>query len=257
MLDIAALTPWLASAFLHFVRIGAFFIGQPMFGVQRDSKTLRLVLMVSLGSLFFMANGMPAVHADGLGDYAALVVREMLIGLALGFTLRLFTSAMSTAGEILGHEMGFSMARIADPATGRSAPVISQLFETIAFLLVFELDIHHHVLLTFSQVYEILPVGSGFDPEPVARRLTALVGDTIQFGMRFALPVLGVMILLTASLVMLARAIPNINLLEFAFGVRILLSLLAASYFLTAGVPMLEGWFEYVLEKARLLFAGM
>ena len=33
----AGLAVWLPSLFLHFVRVGAFFVGQPMFGVARES----------------------------------------------------------------------------------------------------------------------------------------------------------------------------------------------------------------------------
>ena len=149
-MELAGLFPWLPSLFLHFVRVGAFFVGQPMFGVQSASKTLRLILMVSLGAIFFWVNGMPIVPVSGLGDYGLLVAREALIGFALGFCIRLMTSTLKTAGEILSHEMGFAMAQVVDPATGKSSPVISMLFETVALLLIFELNIHHHVLLSFA-----------------------------------------------------------------------------------------------------------
>ena len=253
-MELAGLFPWLPSLFLHFVRVGAFFVGQPMFGVQSASKTLRLILMVSLGAIFFWVNGMPIVPVSGLGDYGLLVAREALIGFALGFCIRLMTSTLKTAGEILSHEMGFAMAQVVDPATGKSSPVISMLFETVALLLIFELNIHHHVLLSFATVFEVLPVGSSFDMGPVHERLTKGVSDSIELGIRYALPVLGVMVLLTAVLVMLARAVQNINLMEFSFGLRILLALLASIYFLTAGVPFLELIFETFAEHARNLF---
>ena len=60
-----------------------------------------------------------------------------------------------------------------------------------------------------------------------------------------------------AALVMLARAVPNINLLEFAFPLRIMLALTASIYFLTAGTPFLERMFEALLEQTRLLFTGV
>jgi len=248
------LAAWLPSLFLHLVRVAAFFVAQPMFGVTRDSMMLRIVLTLTLGLLFFGANGHPVVPASGLTEFALLAAREAVIGFGFGFAVRLLTTAMAIAGEIISHEMGFGMARIVDPSTGRSSPVISQLFQTVALLLIFELDIHHHVLLSFASIYEFLPVGQGFSIEPVFERMTAMVGATIVFAVRYAIPVIGVMVLLSAVLVMLARAVPNINLLEFAFPVRILLALTASLYFLTSGTPFLEAMFESLLEQARLLF---
>lgn len=251
------ITAWLPSLFLHFVRVGAFFVGQPIFGMAGESLMLRIVLTLTLGLVFFSANGHPVVPASDLTEFALLAAREAVIGFALGFAVQLLTTAMAIAGEIISHEMGFGMAQIVDPATGRSQPVISQLFQTTALLLIFELDIHHHVLQSFAAVYEILPVGHGFSIDPVFERLTAMVGATIVFAARYAIPVIGVMVLLSAVLVMLARAVPNINLLEFAFPLRILLALTASLYFLTSGTPFLERMFEALLDQTRLLFTGV
>jgi len=254
-LQLAFLLPWLPGLLLHFVRVGAFFVGQPMLGVTADSRMLRLVLMVSLGGLFFCASGMPLVRVTSVVELGFLAAREAVIGLSLGFAVRLMTATMSTAGEMISQEMGFQMAQIVDPVTGRSSPVVSQLFEAVALLLIFELDIHHRVLQTFGALYDVLPVGSGFSIDAVHAHLRDMVSASVVLGARYAMPVLGVMTLLTAVLIMLARAVPNINLLEFSFGVRILLALLASVWFLTAGTPFLESMFETILERARFLFA--
>jgi flagellar biosynthetic protein FliR len=254
-LELAVLVPWLPSVVLHMVRVGAFFVGQPMFGVTGDSRMVRLVLMVALGGLFFCANGMPIVRVTSVIELGFLAAREATIGLALGFAVRLMTATMSTAGEMISQEMGFQMAQIVDPVTGRSSPVVSQLFEAVALLLIFELDIHHRVLQMFGALFDVLPVAAGFSIEAVHAHLRDMVTASIVLGARYAMPVLGVMTLLTAVLIMLARAVPNINLLEFSFGVRILLALLASVWFLTAGTPFLESMFETILEHARHLFA--
>lgn len=247
---------WFPSLLLFLVRIGAFVVGQPLFGLQGESRMARLVIATALGGMFFAAAGAPLVVVEGPAQFALLVAREALIGFALGLGVRLLTAAMTTAGEILSHEMGFAMATIVDPATGRTSPVISNLFETVAFLLMFELDVHHLVLRAVGATYESLPVGSGFDPAPVAERLSQMVSLALDYGMRYAVPVIGVMILLTAVLVMLARAVQNINLMEFSFGLRILLALLASAYFLTTGTPFLESMFEDLAVRAGTLFAG-
>ena len=73
------------------------------------------------------------------------------------------------------------------------------------------------------------------------------VARAIDFGLQYAIPIFGVMILLTVTLVVLARAVQNINLMEFSFGLRILLAFVASIYFLVEGAPFLEHVFEIVL----------
>lgn len=245
--------PWLPALLLQVVRMGAFFVGQPMFGNYAESRLLRVVLAVALGALMFWVRPVPIAVPD-LATLAVLAVREAGIGLALGFVLRLVSAGLATAGEVLSHEMGFAMSQVVDPVSGRNTLVLSQLFELIAVLLMFELDLHHDALRAFAAVQDVLPIGAPVDVDAAWNHLHVWVGDSLVFGFRYAMPVLGVMMLLTAVMVMLARAVPTLNLLEFAFGVRILLALLAAVWFLEGGRPLLTQMFDHGLDGIVRLF---
>ena len=256
-MDLALITPYLASILLHFVRVGAFFVALQFFGAQSDSKMLRLVLAFSLASMLWWVGGHPALDlSGGLLHLAVRGLVEAVIGFAAGFVINLLTAAMGVAGEMISHDMGFMMARIMDPITGRSSPVMSQFFQSIVILLVFAMDLHHEFLRVLVVGFEVLPVGGGFNIDPVFERMTVLVSDAIELGMRYALPIMGVLVVLTAMLVMLGRAVPNINLMEFSFGARILLGIFATSYFIGEGTPFLRLIAVHILSGARVLFVG-
>ncbi len=239
---------------LAVVRTMAFFVAMPLFGIARDSRMLRLTLAVGLGAMFHCVA--PAEVAPGsLIELIVMAVRETAIGLIAGYAVGLLSATVAAAGELISHEMGFSMATIVDPETGQSNPVVSQLFEVVAFLLIFALDLHHEILRVLGATWTFVPTGAPVDLTAVAPRLAELVALSLGFALRYALPVLGVMVLTTAALVMLSRAVPNINLLEFSFGARILLALLAAIWFLAEGQEFLVGAFETLLGRAAVLFA--
>lgn len=254
-LGIGGLHAALAALFLHFVRAGTFLAVMPLFGRQRDTLMLRIVLAVALGTVFWWV-GDRAVPVEGGGLVVLLVmaVREALIGLALGFGVYLLLTVVVAAGEILSHEMGFAMSRTMDPDSGADTTVVSQLLQVFAFLLVLQLDLHHDALRILSGTYSALPVGRPFDFAPIAAGLGELTGDALELAVHYALPVLGVMVLVTAVLVMLARAVPHINLLEFSFGLRILIALLAAIWFLVDGLPFLDEAFRFLLEGTAAVF---
>ena len=72
----------------------------------------------------------------------------------------------------------------------------------------------------------------------------------------YAAPIFAVMILLTVTLVVLARAVQNINLMEFSFGLRIVLGIFAAIFFMGAGMPYLRELIDHILLAAHDLFEG-
>ncbi len=58
-----------------------------------------------------------------LGAGLALVVQQVLIGLSLGFAVRVVFAAIELAGELIGLQMGLNFAGFFDPATaGRPRP---------------------------------------------------------------------------------------------------------------------------------------
>lgn len=245
---------------LNVIRAVAFFSTAPLFGVQRESRLLRVILGLCLGSIFWYVGTdwtrqmiLPLAAANLL-ELAVLAGREVVVGMAAGFSLHAIVSILGIAGEIISHEMGFAMSRVLNPVTGNQSTAMAQFFEVMAYLLIFQLNMHHEFVYALQGAYEYLPVGS---PIPIAAmwaNLQVMMAESIDFGLRYAIPIFGVMLLLTVTLVILARAVPNINLLEFSFGLRILLAMFASIYFLGEGQPFLVETFEYVFANARTLF---
>lgn len=255
MVDLHVVFPFLPALVLHVVRATAFFATAPLFGSQPDSRILRLMLGTALALIFWWISP-KIVLVDGLSGLALLAVREAFIGAAAGYVISLLTSALVSAGEIISNEMGFSIAQVMDPLTGKSTPVASSLYEVMGYLLLFGTGLHHEVIKVLGATYEMVPVGHGFDMGLVQERVSAMVSDSLEYGLRYAMPTLAVMSLLTAALVILARAVPNLNLMEFSWGLRILLAILASCWFLAEGRSFLISMFEDLLGKAQVLFRG-
>ena len=261
--------PYLPSLLLHFVRAGAFFMALGVFGRQGESKMFRLILSLSLAAILWWVDDDKLLKdvvadKDGLqvlqsGSWLSLAVMtsvDAVVGFAAGFAVGLITQAMAVAGEILSHDMGFAMSRVMDPITGRASPVMSQFFQSLVMLLILTTNLHHGFIRVLAKSYEYIPVGHGFNIEPVFHRLNGLVSYALASAMHYAFPIMGVLVLLTAVLVMLARAVPNINLMEFSFGLRIALAMFASIFFLAEGMPFLKLFAESVLNAGLELFQG-
>jgi flagellar biosynthetic protein FliR len=240
--------------FLHLVRTGAFFAVVPLFGRQTDSFMPRLVLSIALAAVFWWVGDQRIPAPDGVLVLGGMAVREGVIGVALGFALSTMTSLLVSAGEIVSTEMGFSMARAMNPESGVDATVVSQLLQTLGFLLILHFDLHHDALRVLEQTYRACPIGQPFDLEPIGAGLTELVSGSVVLALQYAFPILGIMLLLSVVMVLLGRAVPSINLQEFGFALRVLVALGALALFLGEGTPFLVQSFRAILDRAAAMF---
>ena len=255
-MELSLIQDYVTSLLLHFVRVGAFVAVLPLFGRQRDSMIFRLALSTAIAAIFWWIGDQRIDTPTHLVELAVMGVREGVIGLALGFALSTMTSMLVSAGEFLSSEMGFSMARTINPESGVNGTVISQLLQVVGFLLILSLDLHHEALRVMEQTFHACPVGEPFDFMPIWFGVVELVGGSVHLALKYAFPVMGTMMLVSAGLVLLGRAVPAINLMEFAFALRILIALSGLALFLVEGAPFLIDTFAGILDRAAEMFQG-
>jgi flagellar biosynthesis protein FliR len=255
-MDLLLAQDYATSLLLHVTRTGAFFAVVPLFGRQIDSLILRLVLATALGAIFWWVGEQRVETPGNVLALGVMAVRECVIGTALGFALSTMTSMLVSAGEIVSTEMGFSLARSMNPESGIDATVVSQLLQVFGFLLILHFDLHHDALRVVEQTFQACRVGQPFDFAPIWEGLRALVGGSVQLALQYSLPILGLMMLLSVAMVLLGRAVPAINLMEFGFALRVLLALAASAWFLVEGTPFLLSAFQSVLHGAATMFPG-
>lgn len=255
-MNLALLETQVVALLLHVVRTGAFFAAVPLFGRQLDTAMLRLVLGLAIGAMMWSVGHGRVPMPRGLLELGLMAVREGFIGLALGFVIGLLTSMLVAAGEIIAVEMGFAMARAINPESGSDATVVSQFFQVLGFLLVLHFDVHHEALRVLEHTFEACPVGHPYEIVPIWEGIRTLVTGSIAAAVQYAFPVLAVMMLSSVGLVLLGRAVPSVNLMDFSFGARVLLALLSAAWFLGEGTPFLLEVFGRIIDGAAAMFGG-
>jgi flagellar biosynthetic protein FliR len=242
------LEPGTLEAFgLFLVRSSALVLSAPILGTATGFSGYKVALIFTVSFLLYGVHGVPLGHAVAPIEFGALAMREILIGLALAFSLHAVMLALRVAGELVGHEMGFNMAAIMDPVTGLHTPIITQIYEVFFILGFLMVDGHHLLLRGLAQSFERAPIGSleiGAGIPWIAERLFT---QMFTAGLTFAAPVL--LLLMAASLLLafLARAVPQLNVNEAGFTARIAIGLVGLFVFapvLTSALNGLYGRFE-------------
>lgn len=239
------LEPGLLEAIgLYMVRTSALVLASPLLGTGSTFTGYRISLIATLSFLLYSASGSPLELVPGPVEYALLSMREVLLGVFLAFTLHAVVLAVRAAGEIIGHEMTFNMAQLVDPATGLNSPLITRMYETFFFLGLLAVDGHHWLLRTLAGSFERAPVGAlAFDAS-----LMTIVADLFRemfvAGVTFAAPVIVLLSLVSLTIGLLSRAVPQLNIMELGFTLRIVVGLVALLIFVPFLVPALQTLYE-------------
>lgn len=233
----------LAGFGLVLVRTGALLAAAPVLGlgVQFSGHKIALVLFVAL--VIDLALGMPHVPAEPLA-WGVLAVREALVGAFLGFLLHVATVAVHVAGEMVGHEMGFLVARQVDPVTGVQTALTTNLYENLFLLAVLSLNGHHWLLRSLGDSFARAPLGELSLSPGLAHTTALMFGQMFEAGIVFAAPVMVFLMLTSIAIGLLARAVPQLNMLEVGFSVRVLVALCAMFLFTPLLEPALTGLHE-------------
>src|SRR5690606_6983741 len=121
------------------------------------------------------------------------------------------------AGEMIGSEMAFNMAGVVDPPTGVNTPPVTQLSGGRFVLGLLAVDGHHLLFRALSTSFERAPVGAaGFDTG-FAETAASLVPELFAAGVTFAAPVLVLLMVSSAVVGLVARMLPQANVLEIGF----------------------------------------
>lgn len=230
-------------------RIGGLFAALPLFGGRRLSARFKVVTVVAITLVTYpVLQITPPPLPPNAFSLGLLVGQELLIGLTLAFVTQIIFAAVEFSGQILGMQMGFSIASVIDPSLGTQVQIMSVMQTLLATLLFLSLNIHHVFIRAIVDSFTIIPLGGWTVNEALIRFLVKASGDVLILGVRLAAPVMVTLLLTSVVLGIMARAFPQMNVFIISFPLNIGLG------FLVMGATLLL--FFHVLEVAFGNLAG-
>ena len=227
------LLAWIAAAVFPFCRIAALIATAPILGDGSIPRRVRIGLALFVTAI--VAPTIVEVPAVALmsGDGFLLIARQLLIGAAMGFSMRLAFAAIEYAGDLIGFQMGLGYATLIDPETNDQTPLLGSLLRYFASLAFLVANGPLLMIAGVSESFNGLPiVGSG----GLFGDWQALVlqGATV-FGLalHMALPVIAALLATNVALGVMTRAAPQLNLFSIGFPITITVGLVV----LVASLP--------------------
>lgn len=220
---------------LHLVRTSALVVAAPFFA-RIGFASFKIALIVVLTGVSFSVSGATNIEVNGLGTLGLLALREFAIGFGLALLLQFAMLGARVGGELVGLEMGMQMGAQVDPESGVSTPLIARFHEEVLLVGMLAANGHHWVVRALSESFERAPVGVLRLDAGIGGLFIAFFREMLTAGIAFVAPIIVLMSLVTVVVGLVARTVPQINVLDLSFTLRIGVALLG----LVAFSPVLE-----------------
>lgn len=214
---------------LLLARIGAFVAVMPLFSA-RAPRLVRAGMVIVFAAFYIgpASADLGAVPPGSARDVDALrfglvLVREALIGAAMGLAFGLFLLPGRVAGEFVTQQIGLNISPQIGPAGGESGGPLTNVFETVGALVFLLADGHHVVLMAFHASFAALPIGGSAIPE--AGPMVTGLASAYEMGLLLAAPLALCLFLLAITLAVMARAAPQLNIYSVGFTLQVLVAL--------------------------------
>lgn len=234
---------------LLFARVGAVLMLLPIF--SEDAVPGRIRILIAIGMTAGMWGLLGPTALAAVTDRAllpALLISELLVGLAMGTVIRILFNAISIAGSIISTQTGLSSAILFDPAQAGQAALLSKFVTVVAAIVCMSMHVHHLWIGSILSSYRMFPIGGLPPGQDFAMLAVDVVGRATQIGMGLAAPLVIYGIVFNVALGLAARLAPAIQIYFIAQPLNLLLGV-ALTAFLMGGI--LTNFAEAMAEWMR------
>lgn len=233
-----------APVTLVFARVAALFSTMPGLGGAYIPVRVKAFLAVAITLVLAPQVGLQPGVA-GIGFIPGLI-REVFVGISLGFMIHLMFLAVRFGADLVGRTAGFAMAEVFDPGSEVTSGPLGDLFYTAMMLLFFLTNTHHHVLAALAGSYQMIPLGQAVVTPALGAAVVEAGNLVFIVAIGMAFPLLLALTAVTVVDGVVARAVPQINILHITFATKIMLTL----GLLWLGIPAAVAFMGVVLALA-------
>lgn len=221
----------------------------PIPGFSAGAEVSRIVL--SLALTIALAPVWPAVSLDGpvLAKLLGWMAAEAAFGLTIGVAVAFLLEGVQMAAQVIGLQAGYSYASTVNPDTQADTTTLQLMAQLFAGSLFFAFGFDRQVIRIMATSLQTVPSGTYGMSGTAMEAVTKLGSGIFSIGLRLALPVLALMLLLDIAFGVLGRLHSQLQLLGLSFGVKMLVGV--------AFLASVVSYYPAIFEKAGAVTFGL
>lgn len=217
----------------------------PLPGFKGAPQLIRVVLAMAIAFALFpvwpsLPNDLPS-----FGALAGMALAEMGFGLAVGLAVAFLTEGFQLATQVIGVQAGYGFASTIDPTSQADSGVLPSMLTLITGLLFFTTGADRQLVRVLAASFEKFPAGSWAPSAASLDGVLQLGAGMFTTGLRLAMPVIALLVLIDLALALIGRMQQQLHLLSLAFPVK----MIAAVGILAMLAPVIARVFEGAVAK--------
>ncbi|MCH8618816.1 flagellar biosynthetic protein FliR [Undibacterium sp. TS12] len=185
-----------------------------------------------------------------------VLAQQLIIGIGMGFVMRMVFSSIEMAGEVSGLTMGLGFATFFDPQTQGRSSAIAQFLVLTATLLMLTMNVHLAMLEALVGSFQTIPISTTFQMGFNSHKLVIWGEEIFSVGMRLSLPIVAALLVTNVALGILTRAAPQLNLFGIGFPITIGVGFLMVALIMPYLLLPLQNLFQHGIEAMQSMGAA-
>lgn len=257
MIDVTFNQNTIEYLLLILVRVSSFVFIAPFYGDNGVPSRVKVSISLWISVLLFYSMPVTELQYESVIDYAALVIKESIVGLLIGFSAFICNNIIHFSGKIIDMEIGLSMAEIFDPATMSSVGMTGSLYYYLLMLMMIVSNMHIFLLNALVDSYSLIPIGGIKLGNTMYDTVLGFMSNYFIIGFRIVLPVFASILLLNCVLGIMARVAPQMNMFAVGMQLKVMVGLFVL--FITVSVlPVLANFiFSFMQTMVKDIIQSM
>ncbi len=210
------------------IRVSIVLFMVPFFSDLNIPPMVKGLLCIAFAFCLFqlVPSTVPGKVNQNIVSIGIAVLGEATLGIFWGLITRLVLAIFQIAGEFIGYHFGFSIANILDPQSGDQLSILSQWFYLTAMLVFFAVNAHYIVIEALVKSLKLLPPGTFVVNITTFNGVKVLSYKMFVIALQISAPVVAVLLFTQVAMGIIAKTVPQINILISSFPLTIFLGFL-------------------------------
>jgi flagellar biosynthetic protein FliR len=240
-------------------RIGGMVLIVPFFANRAIPRNVKVLLVIAVAVIVFPAVNHAGVHVpDNMGGYFAVAVSEMAVGAIIGFAVLLVFSAVQLGGFIADQQIGLAIAQVFNPDSGEESSLLADLLYMVALVVFIVVGGHRLVLRVLAASYDVVPLTRAEFGHGVMEKVSVgMVSQMWVNAVKISAPSVIALMLATIVMAIVARTVPEMNIFNIGFALRLGLGLVIMALSMPALGWILQMMFAKMAGDLETLLGAM
>jgi flagellar biosynthetic protein FlhB/flagellar biosynthetic protein FliR len=245
-------TLYFTALILITIRMFCFFLVVPVFFPNGTPNTVKIGLTLVMAYILVPGIDYSGIHTiNNNMPFVINCMNEAVAGLTLGFITNLCFMAVRVAGNLMDFQIGFSMMTMFDPSSGSNTTLMEHLLYWFSIVVFFIVDGHHMLIKALMESFSVIKLGTFFLSQDSINLIIKVFIEYFGIALKIAIPIVLIIFITDLTLGLIARTVPQLNIMILGLPIKILLGLTAFCFALPIFLKVIENSFYGIPDAIR------